>query len=114
MDYSLKFKKENFVILDLEMRHSQIISEINQILEKIAPDDRMTTDERNFCLQIVDKKIGLRPNLILNLTQSILKKFSDDNSELEQDENYSKDESPEALTPPITVSKFLENSLMKS
>ena len=85
------------------MRHSQIISEINEILEKISPDDRLTTDEQNFCLKIVDQKIGARLNLLINLTQSIMGKFSNDISELEQDENNSKDESPEALTPPLTV-----------
>ena len=97
------------MILDVEMRQSQIISEINQILEKISPDDRLTTDEQIFCLQIVDKKIGARPNLILNLTQSIMGKFSNDISELDQDENNSKDESPEALTPPLTVNMSLKS-----
>ena len=85
------------------MRHSQIISEINEILEKVSPDDRLTIDEQNFCLQIVDQKIGARASLILSLTQSIMRKFSNEISELEQDENNSKDESPEALTPPLRV-----------
>ena len=97
------------MILDFEMRQSQIISEINEILEKVSPDDRLTTDEQNFCLQIVDQKIGARPNLILNLTQSIMGKFSNEISELEQDENNSKDESPEALTPPLTVNMSLKS-----
>merc|ERR1712227_1119768 len=96
------FESDFDCLTDIEMRHSQIISEINEILEKISPDDRLTTDEQNFCLQIVDQKIGARPNLLLNLTQSILGKFSNDISELEQDENNSKDKSPEALTPPLT------------
>ena len=57
--------------LEIEMRKTEIIGEIDDFLEKTF-EGRMNQDERKFCQQVIDHKFGPRTVLIFELARAKL------------------------------------------
>ena len=84
--------------LEIEMRKTEIIGEIDDFLEKTF-EGRMTKDERKFCKQVVDQKFGPRTVLIFELARAKLGRNRSNKDSQDDDIThvYSDDDQPLAI-----------------